>query len=180
MTDKIYPFTYDELSIEATAHEIAQIARSIRVRPPIMDIRKFAACKFCSQLVNISGSDMEDVSSADEAAEYATMRCNCPEARYYKEEKRRREQAEQDRQFNLMEAENAIHTLFGYASDIGRPVSKDILEILFDTAARVYDHEIVDATISVSNNIKAVIRCSSKGKLLINRRQSDTDQIEIG
>ncbi len=46
-----YPPRYDEREIEPAAVQIAELASSIRPRPPMVNIGKFAACKFCGQLI---------------------------------------------------------------------------------------------------------------------------------
>lgn len=176
----IYPVTYDEMSLEAAAVEIAKMARLIRTAPTPPNIGTFAACKFCGQLISVSDSVIDELESVEDAIEYATTHCECQEARTYTDEKRRRERAAQARQSDLMEAEEAIYEQFGLETEAARPISDEVRQMLLEVATMVYDHKIKGLTVSVNSKTKAVISRNSKGKLLIDRKESDTSRVEIG
>lgn len=175
-----YPVRYDETSIETASQEIAGMAREIRPRPAPPDLGKFAACRFCGQFITLSAAVVDTLESAGDAVEYATEHCECAGAKFYINEKRRREQAERTRQYALIEAEEAIFEKFGDCADLDRPVSQEVLTMLLEAAAMVFDCKIRSLTVSVSGKTKATISRNSKGKLLISRRESDTSQTEIG
>lgn len=174
------PIMYNETNIEGAAAEIAYMANEIRLRPAPPDPGKYAACKFCGQFVTIPAKVMETFESIDDVVEYATIRCECAKARFYVSEKNRREQAEAARQFALMEAEEAIAEKFGSYSDLDSPVSPEVLKMLLELAALVYDGKIGNFSATVSGKTKALISRTSKGKLRIDKNYSDTDRTEIG
>lgn len=175
-----YPVTYDEMSLETAAIEIAQTARLIRTAPALPNIGTFAACKFCGQFISVSDSVIDELESVDDAIEYATTHCECQKARTYTDEKRRRERAEQARQSDLVEAEAAIYEQFGLETETAQPVSEEVRHMLLEVATMVYDHKIKGLTVSINSKTKAIISINSKGKLLIDRKESDTSRIEIG
>lgn len=169
-----YPFTYDEGRIEEAAKEIDCMARTIPVVEP-ENIGKYAACKFCGQFVNVEGIPF---SSIEEIIEYATEHCSCSESKSYIEAKRRKEREKQMRQYALIEAHGAIEEQFGDEAEI--PVPDETRAMLFELSTMVYDGKIKGITLSVNSKTKAVITKNQKGKLLIDRKESDTSRIEIG
>lgn len=175
-----YPVTYDEMSLETAAVEIAQMASSIRKHPTPLNIGTFAACKFCGQLISVSNSVINELGSVDDAIEYATTHCECQEARTYTDEKRRRERAAQARQSDLIEAEEAINKQFGLETEAGLPISDEVCQMLLEVTTMVYDHKIKGLTVSINSKTKAVISRNQKGKILIDRKESDTSREEIG
>ena len=68
-----YPVTYDEMSLEAAAVEIEQMARLIRTAPTLPNIGTFAACKFCGQLISVSDSVINELGSVEDAIEYLSL-----------------------------------------------------------------------------------------------------------
>lgn len=179
-TDYTYPLKYDEREIESVAIQIAEIASSIRPRPPMVNIGKFAACKFCGQLVSVSDEITNKWESQNDAIEYATTHCECQKARAYTDEKIRRERAVRIRESDLIQAKNAIYAQFGPKSDTEQPVSEEICEKLLDIATMIYDGKAHGLIFTLNSRTKAVICKNSKGKLLIDRKENDSRRIEIG
>lgn len=175
-----YPVTYDEMSLEAAAVEIEQMARLIRTAPTLPNIGTFAACKFCGQLISVSDSVINELGSVEDAIEYATTHCECQEARTYTDEKRRRERAAQARQSDLIEAEEAINKQFGLETEDACPISDEVRQMLLEVTTMVYDHKIKGLTVSINSKTKAIISRNQKGKLLIDCKESDTSRAEIG
>lgn len=176
-----YPMHYSETNIETAAEEIARMAEQIRPRPIPPNIGTFAACRFCGQFVNVLESDIKTLENVEDAVEYATMRCDCTPARRYADDVMRKRRMEQERQFTLMEAEDAIDEQFGAIrggvhkvncpegareDTLGCPVSEQVRKMLNDAAALVYDHKMKGMTLSISSRVKAVITRNSKGFLL--------------
>lgn len=179
-TEHTYPLKYDEREVEPAAIQIAEIASSIRPHPPMVNIGKFAACKFCGQLVSVSDEIINRWESQNDAIEYAITHCECQKARAYTDEKIRRERAVRIRESDLIQAKNAIYVQFGLKSDTEQPVSEEICEMLLDIATKIYDGKIDGSILTISGRTKAVICKNSKGKLLIGRKESDSRRIEIG
>ena len=179
-TEHTYPLKYDEREVEPAAIQIAEIASSIRPRPPMVNIGKFAACKFCGQLISVSDNIANSWESKNDATEYATTHCECQEAKAYTDEKNMRERAMRIRESDLIQAKNAIYAQFGPESDTDWPMSEEICETLLDMATKVYDGKIKGLTIKFNSRTKAIICKNSKDKLLIDRKESDNSRIEIG
>lgn len=179
-SNNTYPLRYDEREIEPAAVQIAEIASSIRPRSPLVNIGKFAACKFCGQLISVSDEITNRWESKNDAIEYATTHCECQEARAYTDEKIRRERAMRIRESDLIQAKNAIYAQFGPKSDTEQPVSVEICEKLLDIATMVYDGKVDGFMLTINGRTKAVVCKNSKDKLLIDRKESDNRRIEIG
>lgn len=129
------------------------------------------ACRFCGQAQTVLAHSVE------EANEKATLSCNCEEAQRQKEniaDGTRRDRC-------LFEAKMKIERLFGIGAEMQskEPVSERSLEILNFTATLVYDRVIVKQTCNLTETIRAVIARTKNGNISIERKDTESEKVEI-
>lgn len=121
-------------------------------------------CKFCGQL-NISPEGK--FIGAEEADEYASLNCNCPESEKYSMKERSRK----IREDTLNRANEEIEDLYGEGCrKYGlTSIGEDIKDMIKKSAELIYDGDMKDISISVSSSTKVKISKSAKSKIQINR-----------
>lgn len=123
------------------------------------------ACRYCGQVVTILND--ADVSTQDQAHEYATLHCNCPQASRYQAEQK----AKLEREAALNRAKDQIEKLCGGGS-VGYgliPIDEGNRDLMYSAAVLIYDDEIKDITIDINSCVKVKISKSTKGKLIVFR-----------
>lgn len=129
-----------------------------------------AHCKFCDfQII----ADRE-FKTEEEAAEYATMHCDCGDAVQYRADKEREELREK----NVRRIEGAIESVRGFCRKRGVFFVEDTTEVLRSGAMCVLD-EFIDAINIKISQIKIVIQKNSKGVLIFKKNYSETNQEEV-
>lgn len=109
----------------------------------------FGVCRYCGQVTPVTG--FKDQAAADD---FASSHCECAAGR---------------RLFNIVTARSKIETLF---ADFEKPVR----EMLIENAEMVQDEEIKDASINLTTCIKCKVTKNNKGRLIIVRTTTDTQQ----
>lgn len=134
-----------------------------------------AVCRLCGTAIPLPLDKRGE--TENERMEYATMHCDCPDARNYqqkvKEEKRRTE--------TLERAARQIEQLFGTgAREFGfAPVEKEVRIFLVNTAAHVYDHLIKNVTVNLPGGAKAQVGITAKDVITVLRQQTETFKREV-
>lgn len=125
-------------------------------------------CKHCGQLVSV---DDITIRTEEEANEYASNHCSCPEAAREYERLAARDRAAKERDQALTRAQEQIDDLFGEgAAGYGLlEVKEEIRELMHGTATLIYDNNMKDATMNINSCVKVKISKSSKGKLIFMR-----------
>lgn len=129
-----------------------------------------ASCRYCGQACLPD----KDYSTQTEADEYATLRCDCTEAkRYQAEEKRKAE-----RQKNIENIKNSIEGFDGYCTHRNAALSDEIKTALFSNAILVLDGLIESSSIKF-DRVNAKINQNQKGNVVLSFSYSDSAKMEV-
>lgn len=128
----------------------------------------FGTCKYCGQLSSISN---QNITTEEQANEYASLNCDCPDSVAYREHEEAEKRAADNRNQALNRAKEQIEDLFGSGAAGYGLISIDdkIRNLMYDAAVLVYDADIKDITINISSCVKVKISKSPKGKIIFMR-----------
>ncbi len=125
-------------------------------------MRPGGGCRFCGQIADIKAPlNYTD----DQRDELATELCKCYEAEYYTNKKSWKERAH-----------DRIEKLFGEESE--EPINDSEIKILHDAVEPVANNDITSMTVDFGNGIKAKINITAKGKIKVQRTDTDTRSYE--
>ena len=172
---KFYPAYYDETTIEQAAADISAATYDMREPRPNA---KYAACRFCGQLVDFTGVPL--AWDAD-IIEEATFRCSCPDAKRYADQLAAARRTRENRQYAIEDARQIIDDLFGDgAVGYGRvPIKEETRQHILDAAIMIYDRKMKAVTINLTSCIKVKITKNSKDKITIERSDSALNKQEV-
>ena len=129
-----------------------------------------AKCKFCDFQIIADRS----FKTAEDAAEYATLHCNCADAIQYKEEKEEREKREK----NIKRIHSAINSTAQYCKAKGVVFMEEPSAVFEKSAICVLDGFFDSISFKIGQ-IKITISKNSKGVLVFKKNYSETNLEEV-
>lgn len=122
------------------------------------------ACRYCGQL-KTGQLPMGLNWTPEEVDEYVTETCDCFEAMFYTKKKKQKEAALRQ-----------IEVLFGESSD--QKQEAEILNLLREGAIAMAEGQIQKLNIDIDAKTKAKMSITSKGKIKIERQNTERDSCE--
>lgn len=131
--------------------------------------RKYGACRYCGQI-----NSEEEYETQEEADEYATLHCDCGQAKLKRQEVEETNRKREEREGVICVAHARIRELFG--EEIEKrgltSVEEELQSLMWQIAVMVYDEKVKSMTLAITPNTKAKISKTASGKLLITRADS--------
>lgn len=177
-TSKAAIFVCDEENALEVAELIQRIMKLPSPAPVSLEqssgIVQYGACRFCGQVIDTIESKFTE---PEKAEEYASIRCQCPEAEMYRAQKKRAVERVRD----LERAREQIDAMFGQGA-VGYgmlPVLTETREYLYAGAVAIYDNKIRDITINIGEGVKVKVAKNAKDNLKISRQDTSTFSQEV-
>lgn len=177
-TSKAAIFVCDEENALEVAELIQRIMKLPSPAPVSLEhssgIVQYGACRFCGQVIDTIESKFTE---PEKAEEYASIRCQCPEAEMYRAQKKRAVERVRD----LERAREQIDAMFGQGA-VGYgmlPVLNETREYLYVGAVAIYDNKIRDITINIGEGVNVKVAKNAKDNLKISRKDTSTFSQEV-
>lgn len=130
----------------------------------------YPMCNFCGN----SSLPGRNYSTQEEANEEQTKNCNCPKARDYQNELKRKE----DRKKNIQKLEQSINDFKNYCERRDSTLTDNICDFIKDAGIKVLDDVISSFSIRFSK-IKVNVSKNNKENIVIGFTYSDGAKVEV-
>lgn len=130
----------------------------------------FPSCRFCGRQ-QIAEQKFE---SGQEASEWATMHCECDEAKKYQQAK----QKEEKRNKNREKIREAVEEVAQYCQSKLKVFEEELKNFLFVAGEAVLDGKIENVAVGIYS-VKISISRNSKGNLKFKRNYKESGAIDV-